>query len=157
MKILAIDPGSEQSAYLIYEDQTQQILPDGKGIIPNLDLLTVVSEAKAAGVRLLAVEMVACYGMKVGQTIFDTAYWVGRFAQAAGLPFRLVYRMEEKMHLCRNSRAKDPNIRQALIDRFGPPGTKPKPGRTYGIKRDLWAALAVAVTAAETDGVVQQR
>ena len=55
------------------------------------------------------------------------------------------------MHLCGHPRAKDPNIRQALLDRFGPGrekalGTKKAPGALYGIKGDEWAALAVAIT-----------
>jgi len=57
-------------------------------------------------------------------------------------------------HLCNTSRANDSNIRQALIDRFGPGrekaiGTKKNPGPLYGIKKDLWSALAVAVTYAD--------
>jgi hypothetical protein len=42
-------------------------------------------------------------------------------------------------------RAKDSNIRQALIDRFGEPGTKKVPGLLYGIKKDEWSALALGV------------
>jgi hypothetical protein len=45
-------------------------------------------------------------------------------------------------------RAKDANIRQALLDLIGPQGTKAQPGPTYGIKSHTWAALAVAVYAA---------
>jgi len=45
-------------------------------------------------------------------------------------------------------RAKDANIRQALLDLIGPQGTKKTPGPTYGIKSHTWAALAVAVYAA---------
>jgi hypothetical protein len=48
-------------------------------------------------------------------------------------------------------RAKDANIRQALIDKIGPQGTKAQPGPTYGIKSHSWAALAVAVYAAQNN------
>ena len=100
----------------------------------------------------LAIERVQHYGtgMPVGRTIFDTVEWSGRFIEAWGgscvtrIPRPLV-----KATLCGSVRAKDANVRQALIDRLGPPGTKAKPGRTYGMKRDLWAALAVAVTFVE--------
>jgi hypothetical protein len=56
-----------------------------------------------------------------------------------------------KMHLCGNTRAKDGNIRQALLDRFGPGkaiacGTKKQPGPLYGVSKDVWQALALAVT-----------
>jgi hypothetical protein len=50
-----------------------------------------------------------------------------------------------KLHLCNSPRAKDGNVRQALIDRVGPQGTKKGQGPTYGIKSHEWAALAVAV------------
>ncbi|MBV8782506.1 MAG: hypothetical protein JO353_14005, partial [Phycisphaerae bacterium] len=51
-------------------------------------------------------------------------------------------------------RAKDGNIRQALIDRFGPTkeraiGKKKSPGPLYGMSGDCWSALAVAVTYAD--------
>ena len=63
--------------------------------------------------------------------------------------FRKVYRQDVKLHLCKSNKAKDGNIRQALIDKLGPQGTKKYPGPTYGIKSHAWAALGVAVTAAE--------
>jgi hypothetical protein len=100
-------------------------------------------------VDAVAIEQIASYGMPVGAEVFETVFWSGRFAEAAYARMRRVTRiprMEVKMHLCHNSRAKDANIRQALIDRLGAPGTKKAPGTTYGIKADEWAALAVAVT-----------
>ena len=42
-------------------------------------------------------------------------------------------------------RAKDGNVRQALIDLIGEQGTKKNKGPTYGISSHSWAALAVAV------------
>ena len=58
-----------------------------------------------------------------------------------------------KLHLCGSARAKDTNIRAALIDRFGGTGgrraavgLKASPGPLYGIRSHEWAALAVAVT-----------
>ena len=94
------------------------------------------------------IEMVASYGMAVGETVFETVFWIGQFYAAAG-QYRTRYRikrMEVKMNLCHNSRAKDANIRQALIDRFGIVGTKKAPGWFYGFKADMWAAYAVGVT-----------
>jgi len=58
-----------------------------------------------------------------------------------------------KLHLCGSARAKDTNIRQALIDRYGGSaaiGKKAAPGPLYGVSKDVWSALAVAVTAADT-------
>jgi hypothetical protein len=62
----------------------------------------------------------------------------------------LVFRKDVKMHLCNSMRAKDANIRTALIDKLGAPGTKKMQGPTYGVTSHAWAALAVAVTAHET-------
>ena len=91
--------------------------------------------------------------MPAGRDLFETALWVGRFIQAAeqiGMKWEKVYRKDVKLFFCQSMRAKDGNIRQALIDRFGPPGTKKAPGRLYGVKSDEWAALALAVFFSET-------
>ena len=104
----------------------------------------------------LAIEGIACYGMPVGRETFDTCIWIGRFTQAFGAGrTTLVYRSEVKSHLCHSMKAKDPMIRQALLDKFGPGreraiGTKKKPGPCYGIASHCWSALAVAVTWFET-------
>lgn len=136
--IIAIDPGSEMSAWLIYQDG--QIIAFGKK--PNNDVLNILRVTDGH----LAVEMIASYGMPVGKEVFDTAVWIGRFIQAYKGNHTLIYRKDVKMHLCGSMKAKDSNIRQALLDRFGPQGTKKEPGVTYGISRDVWSALAIAVT-----------
>jgi hypothetical protein len=95
----------------------------------------------------LAVEMIASYGMPVGREVFETCVWIGRFVQAwQPGAHEFVYRRDVKMYLCGSNRAKDGNIRQALLDLVGPQGTKKAPGPTYGLRGDEWAALAVAVT-----------
>lgn len=107
---------------------------------------------------LLAVEMIASYGMPVGKEVFETCVWIGRFIQAWGesKPVKLVYRKDVKIHLCGSMKAKDANIRQALLDMFPATGggktpqvgTKGKPGPLYGVSTHVWPALAVAVTVA---------
>lgn len=110
---------------------------------------------------MLAIEMVACYGMAVGKTVFETCVWTGRFIERwsmLGGPFMQVYRKEVKMHLCNGVRAKDSNVRQAIIDLYLPEGggrnpqvgTKLQPGPLYGVSNDIWAALGVAITAGHT-------
>jgi hypothetical protein len=105
------------------------------------------------------IEMIASYGMAVGREVFDTCRWVGRFQQQwesfHESTCELVYRRAVKMHLCGNNTAKDANVRQALIDRFGPGkakaiGVKAKQGPMYGITGDVTQALALAVTFADT-------
>lgn len=139
LKVLALDPGPKMSAWCLWDGKTIQA-----GYTENAALLDYLKHYPEAD--HLAIEMIASYGMPVGAEVFETCVWIGRFAEAWGREFTLVKRLECKMHLCHDSRAKDPNIRRALLDRFGAPGTKKAPGLTYGISGDQWAALAVAVT-----------
>lgn len=157
--ILAIDPGNERSAYVLL--QRGEIL--GHAILPNEELRGQLARARDRRVAprdlwpiesfrapLLCVEMIASYGMPVGREVFETCIWIGRFVEAYGHAHRLVYRRDVKLHLCGSSRAKDANVRQALLDAVGPRGTQRDPGPTYGLRADEWAALAVAVTARDT-------
>lgn len=146
--ILAIDPGNEYSAYCVIDKETYKPIEFGK--IDNNILIDLINTKFSKGIELLAIEMVASYGMAVGQTVFETCVWIGRFIQEfvnyAKPEYEYVYRREEKMNLCNSMRAKDSNIRQALIDRFGEVGTKKNPGWFYGFKADIWSAYAVGIT-----------
>lgn len=143
--ILAIDPGCTESAYVLFGENG--ICDFGK--VTNEILLEKVRSLPMAGSPSTSavIEMVASYGMAVGKEVFETVFWIGRFYEILSVKMQTgrAYRKDIKLHLCNNLRAKDSNIRQALIDRFGPPGTKNAPGVTYGIKVDIWQALAVAV------------
>lgn len=143
MIVAGLDPGPEESALVI---------TDGERIVsayyqPNQYILARMDEE----LGVLVIEQIASYGMAVGEAIFETVFWSGRFAQAYGMSrVARLKRLEVKLHLCHDSRAKDGNIRQAILDRFGGKeaamGRKAKPGPLYGISRDLWSALAVALT-----------
>lgn len=149
-QILAIDPGTTESGVVLFQDG--QVVR--AGIHPNADVLLIVKESPA---DLLAIEMIASYGMPVGREVFETCVWIGRMVETWREPdaVRLVYRRDVKQHLCGTAKAKDGNIRQALIDKLGPAGTKKAPGATYGVSSHAWAALAVAVTVA--DGLAPQQ
>ena len=150
--ILAIDPGNIQSGYVIVEHdgkEIRKVLDVGK--VPNGEIFPVLCREY----QHLAIEMVAGMGMPVGQEVFDTCFWIGRFWEYAELfqrcyQIQKIFRREEKLYLCGCLSAKDKNIRQALIDRYGGVGTKKEPGFFYvnGTKfaKDMWAAMAVAVT-----------
>jgi hypothetical protein len=150
--ILAIDPGPEVSGWAMYDGRS--VL--GSGVLPNMEVIEQLNDFGSADslwwakADLVAIEMIASYGMAVGKDVFETCVWIGRFIQACPMPFERVYRKDVKMHLCGTTKAKDTNIRQALIDKIGPQGVKASPGPTYGVKSHAWPALAVAVTAAES-------
>lgn len=144
MKILAIDPGPEKSAYVIWDGAA--VLD--RGIIENDEIIRSLGPGRM--LDHCAIEKIACYGMAVGAEVFETCVWTGRFIErwrdyaGMGDPIRIP-RGDIKVHICRSNRAKDTNIRQALIDRFGAPGTKKAPGPLFGVTSHCWAALAVAV------------
>jgi hypothetical protein len=152
--ILAIDPGNEESAFVEYATGVGRPHAFGKWRNEDLLNLDIFRYGVQAGSHL-AIEMIASYGMPVGAEVFQTCVWIGRFIQAWGGPYTLVYRHEVKMNLCyRTAKVDDAVIRQALIDRFGPGkekaiGKKKTPGPLYGVKADVWSALAVAVTYAD--------
>lgn len=152
-RIIAIDPGDQVSGYVVVEHDGREItrvVDNGK--VSNDDIYSVIADNHNAD---MAIEMVASYGMAVGKNVFDTCVWIGRFMEYAdlvGYCYKQIYRKEEKITLCNSLKAKDANIRQALIDRYAPntsnggKGTKKEPGFFYGFKSDIWAAMAVAVT-----------
>lgn len=140
--ILAIDTGNEESGYCLIDVETYKPIEFGK--IDNTQMLMKVLDLDY---DTLVLEMVASYGMPVGASIFETCVWIGRFIQAKKCPnYEYIYRKEEKINLCNSMKAKDSNIRQALIDRFGEVGTKNNQGFFYGFKKDIWSAFAVGCT-----------
>lgn len=162
MRIVGLDPGNVYTAWVVLDGGPPT--PAFGGIMENGMLLEflrrgVVPYDDPACSNLwdahVAIEMIASYGMPVGKSVFDTALWVGRFFEAIeysgyGL-VDLVYRKDVKLHLCQSMRANDATIRAAIIDLYGDDkrsavGLKSSPGPLYGFKRDMWAALGVALT-----------
>ena len=153
--ILAIDPGNEQSGWVVYDAGSDRVV--AAGIDHNLDLLERARD-ESDDYDQLVVEMIASYGMPVGKEVFETCVWIGRFWEAFPAQRDIIYRREVKLHLCGSMRAKDANVRQVIIDRYGPGrraaiGIKKAPGPLYGFKRDMWAALGVALTSVEMGGI----
>lgn len=150
--IYAIDPGPEQSGYCLYVPDHQRVL--SAGVKPNQQVRSYLMSVDHTHV---AIEMIASYGMPVGREVFETCVWIGQFKEACGRPddVLLVYRKDVKLHLCGTTKAKDANVRQALIDMFpatgggkvGQIGTKGNPGPLYGVSTHAWPALGVAITA----------
>jgi len=172
MRILAIDPGPTQSGVVVYGE-------GGVIYAKQRDNEIFVAELRAekwgpeiwgemVEIDLLAIEWIENYGYAVGRDVFQTVYWIGRFAEAwwATSSCLLIPRRDVKIALCGKSTYRDPvtgsmkgiqdkHIRRAIINRFPARGggktpavgTKAKPGPLYGMKSHLWSALAVALTA----------
>jgi hypothetical protein len=149
MFILAVDPGTTQAGWVLYDGERVH----SSGVEPNPLMLERVKHWQS-GVTL-AIEMIASYGMPVGREVFETCVWIGRFVQAWHSPddVQLVYRKDVKLHLCGTSKAKDPNVRQAILDLFPRTGggatpqigTKKQPGPLFGVSTHAWPALGVAL------------
>ena len=157
--LLAIDPGNEYSAFCFIDIDTYKPLYFAKE--KNQDVMAHIveyikgSDIVVANVTNVAIEMVASYGMAVGASTFQTCVQIGRFSdrlEQLGLPVDYIYRKDEKLCICGQMRAKDSNIRQALIDRFAKfdfkngRGTKDNPDWFCGFKADVWAAYACGCT-----------
>jgi hypothetical protein len=149
--IMAIDPGPTHSAWLVTDPQ-DEIRSFARW--ENEELLGLLRGSRHGGlapdVQVVVIEKVEGFGMAVGAEVFETVYWSGRFAEAVHpRSVDRIGRRAVKLHISGQTLAKDPNIRQALIDRYGGSaaiGRKATPGPLYGISGDVWSALAVAVT-----------
>ena len=150
MIYLGIDPGPVESAFVWWDAVAERVIRLESIPVFKLDSITIGPLLK--GVDCVSIEWIECFGMAVGQETFRTVAGIGWFASLLydrTWSLRLVPRRAVKMHLCNSMRAKDANVRQALIDRFGPVGTKKQPGKLYGVATHYWAALGVAVYSAD--------
>lgn len=149
--VLGIDTGSVETGVCLIERRTCKPLFFGK--ISNNELFSFFANIKEHLNNCeIAYEQFKNYGMPMGDSTINSIQWNGRIIQHLIENYveeKYVYpvmRVEEKMHICNSMKAKDSNIRQALIDRFGEVGTKKNPGFFYGFKKDVWSAFAVAIT-----------
>lgn len=158
MKVFAIDPGSEQSAWVELGKQAGgRWEPLAWTKMPNE---VVLEDVVAAGVKsVVVIEWTAPRGMPAAAQLFETLWWAGRFGQAAIDAGAVAHRIERKAvvrHLTGSQGGKDSNVRQALIDRYGGNGgkeaaigRKASPGPLYGLKADMWQALALGLAFVE--------
>lgn len=151
-RILAIDPGPRNTGWVSLHP-TQGVTAHGHDDNDDVRLMLRDDQTHTH----VACEQIASYGMAVGRDVFETCRWTGRFWEVCtvmGATWAFIERKAVKLHLCGSYRAKDANVRQALIDRFPATGggkvpqigTKKQPGPLYGVSGHAWAALGVAVT-----------
>lgn len=174
MEILAIDPGPLKSAYIFFDDSEKKILEFG--IENNSKFKVLLNRIYKHSFNIyLIIEQIKSYGMPAGDTLFETCTWVGRFIQiwedcleaqfrdnSKTYPQRwhLIPRKTIANYLCYSATANDANIKKAVISRFAacknlgggknpPVGIKSNPGPLYGISKDVWSALGIALTFSE--------
>jgi len=99
----------------------------------------------------MVMEMVGSYSQAVGRSTFETCIWIGKFIQAfaekVGMhSYTLLTRTQSRRCMTGTMRSGDPQVRQAIIARMGEQGTKKDPGPLYGVKADIYAAIAVGLT-----------
>lgn len=144
MKVwIGIDPGPETSGVVLFNGDR---VVEASGDMPNADVLAVVRSSADP----IACECIEAMYAHVGKETVRTIRFTGRVEEAAhqaGLPILMISPQEVKKRVCGTASAKDPAVRQALIDRLGAPGTKKNPGPTYGVSKHAWRALAAAVAA----------
>ena len=161
-RIVAVDPGSEESGFVVYDPDPMFHRPVEHGIVGNYALAQILRHRGHAqqyltdpGARreFLLIETFRPHGQPMYHQSVATAQWIGVFAEAWGLGSAFVIDRDEiKLILLGVRRGSDANIRAALIDIWGGSrqiaiGKKNAPGPLYGISSHCWAALAAAVAA----------
>ncbi len=151
--VIGIDPGPKEHAAVM--------LHKGKAItLSSLDDGEIAATFTILGVdeAIVAYEQFAPYGSSLDdgslRTIFETGRLVSRLQKFPRIRCVGLRRQQVKRYLVGRAACGDPQVRGALIERFGPTkelavGTKKAPGPLYGISGHHWAALAVAVTASD--------
>ena len=157
MRILAIDPGNKESAYVLMEEDYKPIAFEKTDNEEFMFVLEQELYSICNRVDKVVIEMVASYGLPVGKDVFDTCVFIGRLVQICShiknTPCEFVYRKDVKMNICHQmTKVNDTTIRHALINRFAEhdfktgKGTKKNPDFFYGFSADVWSAYAVGVT-----------
>lgn len=151
MLTVGIDPSPNKHAYAVLRE-------DGSLLAFGHDFIEECPQLENAQ---YIIEMVACYGMAAGASLFDTCVEIGKLEALlndADTPFppsaepaKKITRKQVVTQLCGSSKGNDSNVRQALIDLFGGPDSIKKGGKLYKVSKDVWAALAIAVVAQMPD------
>lgn len=145
MIICGIDPGPETSGICVWDTDRQTICAHNAICENNLIVDTAeygdgVAERK---IDKFVIEDIACFGVSVGKSVFDTLKVIGRLQER--LDYQMVFKNDIQLHFCNTKKAKDANIKRVLLDRFGEKGTKKNPGITYNLKNHSWDAFALCI------------
>lgn len=148
--IIGIDSGNIYTGWCVIDEDYK---PIAFGKTENNELFEYLEMNRKWLPRTVYIEKICSYGNVIGQSTIDTIEWIGRqhqFFDERGHKINFVKRKTYVTEFCGNSRAKDANIKQYLVDRFAPntpnhgKGNKKEPGFFYGMSQDAWSAFAIA-------------
>lgn len=154
--ILGIDPGTTETAYCLVKILADKFsiveFKKAENYIVFMDVEMIIHEYHPE----VAIEHLESFGMPVGKSVFETAYYIGELTQLCkhnNTDVYRIYRHDEKNQICHSVKANDGTIKQALVDIFAEhpevnhgKGTKNHPDFFYGMKADCWSAFAICYT-----------
>jgi len=172
-----VDPGTDKSGFVLFDNIDKRVIfsDDLRNEI-ILSILRIEGDfpmiPNVETWEIFFVEDIESMGLVVGNSIFQTVKWIGRFIEAYEYSTKKkavgILRGDEKITLCgaktfvnpktgSRKAVTDANIKSAVIERFLPlgggkipqVGTKKEPGPLYGVKGHCWQALAVLITGLE--------
>ena len=155
MIVYGIDPGLSASGFVTINTDLRRVTASIPAA-PHPGVRDELAHARWEPVKILvAIEQLQFYGAGMGADTITTAEETGRYLEALGRPAIRLSRPTIKAHLTGKANTKDAHVRAALLDRFGgekaAKGSKAAPGPLFGVSSHAWAALAVAVVAAERE------
>lgn len=160
--ILAVDTGSFETAYVMYNKETKQLAD--RNIISNTELISKFKKYLDTNeIELVILEMSSSYGgAGVGMNVLMNVFTIGFFAHLVSeykVPVRLMFRKTVKLELCNSLRkVNDTMVNSALREMYwGEPGCKTKKNlnpfyfneettknEARGeLENNQWAALAI--------------
>lgn len=144
MNIIAIDPGSKSSAWV----QMDGARINSCDICENAELRRILR--RFDDYECLVIEKIRSYGKPVGEDVFETVFWTGRFFECFDGRCERITRMAVTMYLTGNPKSNDKDIRNSIIRCYGGEeaaiGCSEFPGPLFSIVTHLWAALGVGLT-----------
>lgn len=148
MKVICIDPGPDNSAYAVWDTEKHGFCMNAAcyethAIVSTEGMIGRLRSIVRNGITTVAIEMIQSYGMPVGRSTFQTVMNIGRFMQAAYevdsfAVIKLYGRPTIKGQIGGKT---DAEIRASLRLRYG---EAKKGEKLEGVKKDIWAALALA-------------
>ena len=111
---IGLDPGTTKTGWVVFDPKEERVLHAGHE--PNEFVISLL-ECGGLGDKVI-MECFAAQGMPLGESSIETVRWEGRFMERARTEVCRISRREIKLLICNSSRAKDSNVRQALVDLY---------------------------------------